>query len=103
MGWCTATSAQSVDPAVGERLFRARCSACHSIDENQKRTGPHLHGIFGRQAASVEGADYSAALRELDLVWTAESLDTFIANPGSLAKGTRMTVRVPNPPTGQIS
>lgn len=88
-----AASAQQAD---GERLFRQRCGACHSLEPGQNRAGPHLSGVIGRTAGSVEGARYSAALRESDIVWDGGTLDTFLAAPRQMVPGTSMTVGVPN-------
>ncbi|RWM78630.1 MAG: c-type cytochrome [Mesorhizobium sp.] len=88
-----AASAQQAD---GERLFRQRCGACHSLEPGQNRSGPHLSGVVGRTAGNVEGARYSAALRESDIVWDGGTLDTFLAAPRQMVPGTSMTVGVPN-------
>ena len=79
-------------PADGERLFRTRCGACHAVQPGQNRLGPHLAGLFGRTAGSVEGARYSAALRTSGLVWNDETLDRYLANPRGAVAGTTMTV-----------
>ena len=78
-------------PADGERLFRARCASCHSIDAGQNRIGPTLSGVFGREAGKVEGARYSPALGSSDMVWSDQTLDTFLANPRQAVPGTTMT------------
>jgi cytochrome c len=88
-----AASAQQAD---GERLFRQRCGSCHSLEPGQNRTGPHLSGVIGRKAGSVEGARYSAALRESAIVWEGGTLDTFLAAPRQMVPGTSMAVGVPN-------
>lgn len=88
-----AASAQQAD---GERLFRQRCGSCHSLEPGQNRTGPHLSGVIGRKAGSVEGARCSAALRESAIVWEGGTLDTFLAAPRQMVPGTSMTGGVPN-------
>lgn len=87
------TSAQQAD---GERLFQQRCGSCHSLEPGQTRAGPHLSGVVGRTAGSVEGARYSAAMRESGIVWDSQSLDDFLAAPRQMIPGTSMTVGVPN-------
>jgi cytochrome c len=89
-------AAASAQQADGQRLFRQRCSACHTMDSGQNRVGPHLSGVVGRTAGSVEGARYSAAMRESGIVWDAPSLDTFLAAPRQMVQGTTMTVGLPN-------
>lgn len=91
----TATLAQ--DPSGdGERLFRARCGACHSLEPGQNRIGPHLADLADRTAGTVEGARYSNALQSSGTVWTAEALDAFLANPRQAVPGTTMTVSLTN-------
>lgn len=84
------------DPERGAELF-SQCKGCHEIGEGARnRIGPHLNGIFGRHAASVDGFRYSRSLERAGadgLVWTDETLDAFIADPRSLATRTRMSYR----------
>ncbi len=90
------TRAAAQDAAAGERLFRQRCGTCHSVEAGQNRMGPHLAGVIGRASGSVEGARYSRAMGEFDVVWDAERIKAFIANPRDMLPGTTMMVRVPN-------
>jgi cytochrome c len=82
--------------AEGERLFLQRCGACHAIDPARRTLGPHLAGVVGRAAGTIEGARYSAALRESGIVWDGATLDTFLAAPRRAVPGTTMTVSVPD-------
>lgn len=93
----TVVSPARAQDANGERLFRTRCATCHSLEPGQNRVGPSLAGIVGRMAGSVEGARYSQGLRDLGIIWDAARLDSFLANPRAMVKGTTMTVSVPNP------
>lgn len=89
--------AAGAQEATGDRLFRTRCASCHSLEPGQNRIGPNLSGIIGRKAGSLEGARYSQGLRDLGITWDAAQLDSFLANPRAMVKGTTMTVAVPNP------
>lgn len=89
-------AAASAQQADGERLFRQRCGTCHSMDAGQDRAGPHLSGVIGRPAGSVEDARYSDAMRDSGIVWNSQSLDTFLAGPRQMVPGTSMTVGIPN-------
>lgn len=81
------------DARAGVRVFRA-CAACHSLEPGRHMTGPSLAGIWGREAASIEGfTRYSPALAESDLTWTAETLDAWLADPAALVPGNRMIFR----------
>jgi hypothetical protein len=52
--------------------------------------GPPLWGVAGRRVASVEGYDYSAALKAIGGTWKPAKLDLFLINPKAFAPGTRM-------------
>ena len=88
-----ALQAQAQDVAHGQRLFQQRCGACHQIDTTRNGVGPHLQGVVGRAAGSVEGFRYSPAMQSSGITWDAAQLDTFLTNPAGLVKGTRMTQR----------
>ena len=80
----------SADASRGEVLGLA-CAACHRFRaEEGTLIGPHLQGVFGRKAASVEGFAYSSALRDSGLVWTPRSLEAWLANPAGFVEGTTM-------------
>jgi cytochrome c len=77
----------------GKRAFRA-CAACHSLAPGRHLTGPSLAGVWGRQAGTVEGFPrYSEALKSADVVWNAETLDPWLADPQRFLPGNRMTFR----------
>lgn len=82
--------------ADGAKLFQQRCSACHSMDARQKKTGPHLSGVIGRTAGSLEEAAYSEAMRKSGIVWHDVTLDAFLAAPRKVVPGTTMAVGVPD-------
>ena len=92
---CTATAQAEDDPAQGQRLFESRCIACHSIDSH--RVGPALGGVFGRRAGTAPGYDYSTAVQGAGLVWTAERLERWLADPEALIPGQRMGYSVSDP------
>lgn len=83
--------------AGSERLFQQRCGACHSLQAGQNGNGPHLAGVIGRTAGSIEAARYSDAMRNSGIVWDSGSLDAFLAAPREVVPGTRMTVSIPDP------
>jgi cytochrome c len=68
------------DPEQGAKVFN-KCKACHAADEEKNRVGPHLVGIVGRPAASVEGYSYSTAMQESGIVWEEEILNEYLASP----------------------
>ena len=84
------------DPVAGEKVYK-QCKSCHQVGDGAKhRIGPHLNGIFGRQAASHGAFRYSKALARVGaggLEWHADTLDTFLENPRAMASGTRMSFK----------
>jgi len=75
----------------GAEVFRA-CVACHTLkpDEAQK-AGPTLWHIFGRRIATLPGYNFSAALKQLDIVWSKETVaQLFEIGPAHYTPGTKM-------------
>ena len=78
------------DIAAGEKVFK-KCKACHVVNKEQNRTGPHLVNLFGRPAGSLEGyKKYSKAMKSSGIVWDEETLDAYLKAPKKYIKGTRM-------------
>ncbi|TNC11978.1 hypothetical protein FF100_17185 [Methylobacterium terricola] len=75
----------------GAQVFRA-CEACHTLTpDGGNRAGPTLHGVFGRRIATVPDYPYSAAFRQLDIVWNAETIARlFEIGPARFTPGTKM-------------
>lgn len=70
------------------------CSACHSIMPGEDGLqGPNLAAILGSRAGSRPNFPYTdvfVGLREDGVVWTAETLDLFLADPLAFAPGNAM-------------
>jgi len=80
----------TADIEHGQTMF-FQCRACHSLNEGgPNKVGPNLYGLFGRHAGSVPGFAYSDALANADIVWTAETLDGWLARPSAYLPGTQM-------------
>src|ERR1700730_16475575 len=75
----------------GAEVFRA-CVACHTLRTAEgNRAGPSLHRIFGRHIATLPGYNYSPALKNLDIVWTPETVaKLFELGPATFTPGTKM-------------
>lgn len=77
-------------------MFR-KCASCHAVGAGAKnKVGPHLNGIFGRTAGTIDDFRYSKGLvREgkNGLVWDYEHLDAYLDNPKALVSDTRMNFR----------
>ena len=81
------------DSVRGEQVYQA-CTDCHSLDQND--LGPRHRGVYGRKAGSLPDYDYSAALREAGIVWTAETLDRWLTNPKAFVPGAKMVFHLDN-------
>lgn len=86
------------DATRGRTLF-LQCRACHSLAEGEPhKVGPNLHGMFGRGPGLAPGFPYSDALAGADLVWTPETLDTWIERPSEMVPGNKMVfIGIRNP------
>jgi len=50
-----------------------------------------LHGVFGRRIATAAGYNFSPALKNLDIVWSAETIaKLFEIGPSRFTPGTKM-------------
>lgn len=85
-----ATEALANDIKAGEKVFK-KCKACHVVDAEKNKTGPHLVGIIDRPAAAVESyKKYSKAMKNSGLVWDEATLDAYLKNPRKFLKRTKM-------------
>ena len=75
----------------GAEIFRA-CVACHTLsDRETPRAGPSLAGLFGRRIASLPGYRFSDALKNMNIVWTPETVSKlFEIGPATYTPGTKM-------------
>jgi len=75
----------------GAQVFRA-CIACHTLSEKDgPRAGPTLAGLFGRKIASLPGYRFSDALKNMNIVWTPETVSQlFELGPNAYTPGTKM-------------
>ena len=88
-------AAAAGDAARGAQAYEARCGGCHSVQSD--RVGPRHAGVFGRRAGSVDGFEYSPALRTSSVVWNAASLEQWLRDPESLIPGQRMAYSLADP------
>ena len=95
LGLCAQTAAGTPTPpeaATGQRLWQQRCAECHAVDTDE--TGPRHRGVFGRRAGSIQGYDYSRALRSANVQWDAVSLDRWLTDPENFIPGQNMDFKV---------
>ena len=82
----------SADVAKGAEVAK-KCLTCHTFDAGAAaKVGPNLNGIIGAKHAHMAGFAYSDAMKGLSGdTWTYEALNTFLSNPKTAIKGTKMT------------
>lgn len=73
----------------GKRVFN-KCKICHSTEAGKNKIGPSLHGIFGSTSGDVPGYNFSEAMKKANIVWTDETLATYLHNPHKVVPGTKM-------------
>lgn len=83
------TAAVAGDVKAGKKVFR-KCKACHKMQAGENGAGPHLVGVFGRAAGSVEGFRYSKVMAGSGITWDVDTLTGFLAKPKTYLKGTKM-------------
>ena len=88
-GILMALPAQAGDAKAAEKVFR-KCKACHYVDKEKNKSGPHLVNIVGRAAGSVDGFKYSKAMKSSGLTWDEATLAEFLKKPKAYLKGTKM-------------
>jgi len=84
-----AAAASAQDADAGKGVFN-KCRACHSTDAGKNMVGPSLHGVYGRKSGSVEGFNYSDAMKAAGKTWDDASLDAYITDPKAAIPGNKM-------------
>ena len=85
----TVSAGEAADLKKGKKVFN-KCKACHAVDKEKNKVGPHLVGIFGRKAGTVDGFKYSKAMKESGIEWSAETLTGYLKKPKKYVPGTKM-------------
>jgi cytochrome c len=83
------TALADSDPAKGKQIF-VKCQVCHSIAPGVNKIGPSLHGVVGRKAGTLQGYNYSDAMKNSGITWDEAALDNYLTNPRKAVPGTRM-------------
>ncbi|MFL5268360.1 MAG: c-type cytochrome [Stellaceae bacterium] len=82
-------SGWAADVDAGKADFK-KCALCHTTEAGKNKVGPSLFGVVGRKAASLEGYNYSEAMKKYDHDWDPKTLDTYLADPRATVPGTKM-------------
>ena len=94
----TAALAQPQSPAQAPAAAPAQppgefavCSACHETKAGAAPSlGPNLFGVGGRKAGAVADYDYSPAMKASTIIWNADTLAAFVADPNKSVAGNKM-------------
>jgi len=79
------------NPENGEKLFKARCTQCHTAaKDGGNKQGPNLYGLFGRETGSVPGYSYTPANKNAHVVWSEETLFEYLKDPKAFIPKTKM-------------
>jgi cytochrome c len=81
------------DATRGQELFMTSgCPACHGVTkEDNSKVGPNLVGVVGRTAGTTQSLlGPSENLKKYGVIWSAETLDEFLADPSAKVPGTAM-------------
>ncbi|RYR60864.1 hypothetical protein Ahy_A04g017937 [Arachis hypogaea] len=103
------------DSKAGEKIFKTKCAQCHTVDKGAGHkqvsyavsfsvscrimplftsafslSGPNLNGLFGRQSGTTPGYSYSAANKNMAVIWEENTLYDYLLNPKKYIPGTKM-------------
>jgi len=94
VGLAPFTSQAAGNAVEGATVFK-KCAACHNADKPENKIGPHLLGIIGRRAGSVESyVGYSEAMKTAGnqgLIWDQGKLAEYLTAPKKFLPGNRMS------------
>ena len=78
------------DAAAGKKVFN-KCKACHDV-AGKNKVGPHLDGVIGRAAGSVEDFQdkYSDAMKSSGKTWDEATLAEYLKDPKGFIPGNKM-------------
>ena len=81
------------DAAAGKALFMSSsCPTCHAVTKDDtSKIGPNLVGVVGRKAGTTKSLmGPTDNLKKYGVIWSAETLNEFLANPNAKVPGTPM-------------
>jgi nitrite reductase (NO-forming) len=60
------------------------------MDAGKNLLGPSLGGVIGRKAGTAPSYEYSSAMKKADIVWSEQTLDQYLTDPGKTVPGNKM-------------
>jgi len=85
-GAVAVTPTLAADADKGKAQFSQKCAICHANAAGiAGKNGPTLYGVVGRQAGSVPGYHYSAAMKAVGYAWSDDKLQTYLVAPQATA------------------
>ncbi|HEY3950012.1 c-type cytochrome [Phenylobacterium sp.] len=78
-------------PAATPPPLFAVCQACHESTAGAgPSVGPNLFGVGGRKVGTAKDFDYSDAMKNSPIVWSADTLTAFITDPAKTIPNNKM-------------
>lgn len=78
------------DATQGQKQYDKACGNCHKLQAGKNEKAPQLMRVYGAKAALLSDYAYSDALKNANLTWSAQALDSYIADPKQAVAGTKM-------------
>ncbi|CAN7092236.1 unnamed protein product [Brassica rapa subsp. narinosa] len=78
------------NPKAGETIFRTKCAQCHTVNKGAgHKQGPTVHlSLFYfsilisiKQSGTTPGYSYSAANKNMAVMWEEKNLYDYLLNP----------------------
>jgi cytochrome c len=78
--------------AENGKKIAGRCTQCHGFDKGDPhKLGPNLWAVIGAQPGAKEGYSYSDGMKAKKEPWSAQTMNTYLANPRKAVPGTKMS------------